>query len=79
MNILQVLHREENKLVQAFGKIEGELRGVRAAINALSSNGNGIKYATRVSKLRGKKLSAAHRHAIELGIAKAKKAAAAKA
>jgi hypothetical protein len=77
MNILQVLHREEKKLLQAYGKIEGELRGVRAAIKALSSNGNGIKYATRVSKLRGKKLSAAHRQAIKAGIAKAKKAKAA--
>ena len=72
MNILQVLHREEKKLLQAYGKVEAQLRGVRAAINALSSNGN--KLGGPVSKLRGKKLSAAHRLAIKAGIAKAKKA-----
>jgi hypothetical protein len=72
MNILQVLHREEKKLLQAYGKIEGELRGVRAAINAIGTNGH--NFVGRVSKLRGKKLSAAHRKAIKAGIAKAKAA-----
>jgi len=71
MNILKVLRKEEHKLLQAAGKIEGELSRIRAAINALGTNGT-------KHKLRGKKLSAAHRRAIREGIKKAKLAKAGK-
>jgi hypothetical protein len=68
--------RAERKLMKTFEKVEGQLRGIRAAINAL--NGNNVKVHTtrRGNKLRGRKLSAAHRRAIKEGIARAKKAAA---
>jgi hypothetical protein len=67
MNILKALHREERKLRVSQEKIEGQLHGIRAAINAVSGNGTG--------KRRGRphyKMSAAHRRAIRLGIARAK-------
>jgi hypothetical protein len=67
MEILRVLRTEERKLLQAAGKIEGELSRIRAAINALASNGAGRRHPRR-----GKKLSAAHRKAIKDGIRKAK-------
>jgi hypothetical protein len=68
MDVLRILHKEEHKLLQAAGKIEGELSRIRAAINALGTN-------SRPShKLKGKKLSAAHRRAIREGIRKAKAA-----
>jgi len=47
------------------------IRQWRGAINALSTNGH-KPYRAGVGKLRGKKLSAAHRQAIKRGIAKAK-------
>jgi len=75
MNILKVLHKEEHKLLQAAGKIEGELWRIRAAINALGTNGAGPRHG---NKLKGKKLSAAHRRAIREGIKKAKQAKAGK-
>lgn len=75
MDILKVLHKEERKLLGVKDKIAGRLTSLRAAIHALS--GNGSTYA-RVNKLRGKKLSAAHRRAIKAGWAK-RKAQAAKA
>jgi hypothetical protein len=62
--LIAMLRDEERKLA-------GRLTGLREAIQALS--GNSIKpHAGRGNKLRGKKLSAAHRHAIKLGIARAK-------
>ena len=71
MNILKVLHHEEKKLLQSAGKIESELTRIRAAINALASNGTGEKHR-QVDPRRGRKLSAAHRRAIKAGIARAK-------
>jgi hypothetical protein len=66
--LIAMLRDEERKLTS-------RLTGLRAAIHALS--GNSIEpHAARGNKLRGKKLSAAHRAAIKAGIAKAKKAAA---
>jgi len=67
MDITKVLEREEKKLAIAQDKTENKLRCVRAAISALNGS-------TRGSKLRGRRLSAAHRKAIKLGIARAKKA-----
>jgi hypothetical protein len=72
MNLLRVLHHEEKKLLQSAGKIEGELSRVRAAINALASNGTEEKHRRDVDPRRGRKLSAAHRRAIKAGIARAK-------
>ena len=73
MDVLRVLHNEERKLLAVADKIGMKLSQIRAAINAMSTNGN-RSVSARVSKLRGKKLSAAHRRAIKLGIARAKKA-----
>jgi len=66
MDLLKLLHEEERKLAS-------RLTGLRAAIHALSGKSN-KPHAGRGNKLRGKKLSAAHRAAIKAGIAKAKKA-----
>ncbi len=68
MNILKALHHEERKLLVSQEKIEGQIHGIRAAINAM----NGAHANGRPHKLKGKKLSAAHRRAIRLGIARAK-------
>jgi hypothetical protein len=72
MNILKVLHKEERKLTAASGKIEGELTRIRAAINALASNGTEEKHRRDVDPRRGRKLSAANRRAMKAGIARAK-------
>jgi hypothetical protein len=72
MNLLKVLHKEERKLLQSAGKIEGELTRIRAAINALASNGTEEKHRRDADPRRGRKLSAAHRRAIREGIRKAK-------
>jgi hypothetical protein len=69
MDKLMALLRDEER------KLAGRLNGLRAAIHALSGNSSKPN-AGRSNKLRGKKLSAAHRAAIKAGIAKAKKAAA---
>jgi hypothetical protein len=69
MDKLIALLRDEER------KLAGRLTGLRAAIHALSGNSS-TPNAGRGSKLRGKKLSVAHRAAIKAGIAKAKKAAA---
>ncbi len=71
MNILKALHHEEKKLLLSQEKIDGQLHGIRAAINAVSGNGTG----KRKRRPRGHKMSAAHKRAIRLGIAKAKAAA----
>ena len=73
MDVLKMLRKEEGKLLAVFGKAETKLSQIRAAINALSTNGH-KPFAARVSKLRGKKLSAAHRRAIKEGIKKARAA-----
>jgi hypothetical protein len=67
MDILAALHSEERKL-------ETQLRGVRAAIHALNGNAvsSRVVSSERGSTLKGRKLSAAHRRAIKVGIAKAK-------
>jgi hypothetical protein len=75
MDILKVLRKEERKLLAVFSNAEMKLSQVRAAINAMSTNGH-KSVAARASKLKGKPLSAAHRRAIKIGIAKAKRAAA---
>ncbi len=71
--LMRMLHREEKKLLSTQDKLAGKLINLRAAIHALAGNGN-KSVGARGSKLRGKKLSAAHRRAIKLGIARAKKA-----
>jgi hypothetical protein len=68
MDLLKMLRDEERRLV-------GRLTGLRAAIHALSGNSN-KPHAGRGNKLRGRKLSAAHRAAIKAGIARMKKIAA---
>ena len=73
MDVLKMLRKEEGKMLAVFGKMEMKLSQIRAAINAMSTNGN-KSVGARVSKRRGKKLSAAHKRAIKLGIARAKKA-----
>ena len=73
MDVLKVLRKEESKLLTVVGKAETKLSQIRAAINALSTNGH-KPFAARVSKLRGRKLSAAHRRAIKAGIRKARAA-----
>jgi len=64
--LIAMLRDEERKLA-------GRLTGLRAAIQALSGNSS-KPYVARAHKLKGRKLSAAHRAAIKAGIAKAKKA-----
>ena len=66
--LIAMLRDEERKLA-------GRLTGLRAAIQALRGNSS-KPYGARAHKLKGRKLSAAHRAAIKAGIAKAKKAAA---
>lgn len=66
MDVLKMLRKEEGKMLAAFSKAETKLSQIRAAINAMSANGN-KSVGARASKLRGKKLSAAHRRAIKLG------------
>jgi hypothetical protein len=66
MDLLKMLRDEERKLA-------GRLTGLRTAIAALSGNSS-EPHAGRRNKLRGRKLSAAHRAAIKAGIAKAKRA-----
>jgi hypothetical protein len=63
MDLLTVLRKEESRLLAASGKIGAKLCQIKAAINAMSSNAH-KPFASRVSKLRGKKLYAAHRAAI---------------
>jgi hypothetical protein len=63
--LIAMLRDEERKLA-------GRLAGLRAAIQALS--GNSKPHVARAHKLKGRKLSPAHRAAIKAGIAKAKRA-----
>ena len=67
MDKLIALLRDEER------KLAGRLTGLRSAIHALSGNSSKPR-ASRGNKLRGRKLSAAHRAAIKAGIAKARKA-----
>jgi hypothetical protein len=64
--LIAMLRDEERKLAE-------RLTGLRAAIHALSGNSS-KPHTGRGNKLRGRKLSAAHRAAIKAGIARAKKA-----
>ena len=73
MDLLKLLRKEEGKLLAVSSKVETKLSQIRAAINALSTNGH-KPYRAGVSKLRGRKLSAAHRQAIKRGIARARAA-----
>jgi hypothetical protein len=66
--LIAMLRDEERKLAS-------RLTGLRSAIQALSGNSS-KPHGGSGNKLRGRKLSAAHRAAIKAGIAKAKKAAA---
>ena len=70
MDILKALHNEERKLLLVAGKVDSELSRIRAAINALGTNG--AKPRQGGDPRRGKRLSAAHRRAIREGIKKAK-------
>ena len=72
VDILRILRKEESKLLAAQDKVAHRLVGLRGAITALSGNATHTRVADRGSKLRGKKLSAAHRAAIKRGIARAK-------
>ena len=72
MDLLTVLRKEESRLLASSNKIGAKLSQVRTAINAMSSNGH-KPFAARVSKRRGKKLSAAHRAAITAAWAKRRK------
>jgi hypothetical protein len=66
MDILAALRSEAKKL-------EMQLGGIKQAIHALSGHtSDGSSGSDRGSKLKGKKLSAAHRRAIKVGIAKSK-------
>jgi hypothetical protein len=68
MDIVAALRSEARKL-------ETQLGGIKQAIHALNgytSNGDHSSGSDRGSKLKGKKLSAAHRRAIKVGIAKSK-------
>jgi hypothetical protein len=65
--LIAMLRDEERKLA-------GRLTGLRAAIQALAGTNSSKPYVARAHKLKGRKLSAAHRAAIKAGIAKAKKA-----
>jgi hypothetical protein len=66
MDIVAALKSEEKKL-------ETRLGGIREAIHALNGHtSDGSSGSDRGSKLKGKKLSAAHRRAIKIGIAKSK-------
>jgi hypothetical protein len=72
MDILAALKQEEKKLVSEQGQIATRLGGLRQAISALNGHFDGQPSSDRGSKLRGKKLSAAHRRAIKAGIARKK-------
>ena len=73
MDVLRILRKEESKLLAAQDKVAHRLVGLRGAINALSGDhAVRARVADGRSKLRGKKLSAAHRAAIKRGIAKAR-------
>jgi hypothetical protein len=76
MDILAALKQEEKKLVSEQGQIATRLGGLRQAISALNGHLDGHldgqPSGDRGSKLRGKKLSAAHRRAIKAGIARKK-------
>ncbi|HUC54849.1 MAG TPA: hypothetical protein VMR90_12425 [Candidatus Cybelea sp.] len=71
--LMRMLHREEKKLLSTQDKVAGKLTNLRAAIHALAGNGN-KSVGARVSKLKGKPLSAKHRAAIRAGWAKRRKA-----
>jgi hypothetical protein len=71
MDVLMLLRNEEKKLLAVSNKIGMKLSQIRAAIHALSGNSS-KPHTSRGNKLRGRKLSAAHRRAIKVGIAKAK-------
>lgn len=73
MNLTKAMHREERKLLAAKSKLDVQLEGIRAAINALASNGSKPHVKAR-HKLAGRKISAAHRRAIKAGWARRKKA-----
>jgi len=73
VDVLRILRKEESKLLAAQDKVAHRLAGLRGAINALSGDHAArARVADRRSKLRGRKLSAAHRAAIKRGIAKAR-------
>jgi hypothetical protein len=80
MNLIGALRREERKLLTTQQEVAGRLRGVVAALHALNGHvpralhnmPSEITISTGGHKLKGRKLSAAHRRAIKIGIAKAK-------
>jgi hypothetical protein len=74
MDIVAALRTEERKLLTAQQEVAGKLRGVVAAIQALNgpASSSRVVSSERGSKLKGRKLSAAHRLAIKQGIARRK-------
>ena len=71
--VMRLLVKEEKKWLGLKDKAASRLMSLRAAINAMSTNGN-RSVGARVSKLKGKPLSAAHKRAIKAGWAKRRKA-----
>jgi len=71
--VMRLLVKEEKKWLGLKDKAASRLMSLRAAINAMSTNGN-RSVGARVSKLKGKPLSVAHKRAIKAGWAKRRKA-----
>jgi hypothetical protein len=67
VDLLTVMRKEESRLLAASGKIGAKLSQITMSSNVRKP------LAARVSKLRGKKLSAAHRAAITAAWAKRRK------
>ena len=74
MDIVAALKTEEKKLETRLGDIRQAIRALNGyAPRAINHTPSEIEISgDRGSKLRGRKLSAAHRRAIKVGIAKAK-------
>jgi hypothetical protein len=72
MDIVAALKSEEKKLETRLGGIRQAIRALNGyALRAINHMPSEIS-SDRGSKLRGRKLSASHRRAIKIGIAKAK-------
>ena len=74
MDIIAALKNEERKLETRLGGIKRAIQALNGyAPRAIKNMPSEIEISSdRGSKLRGRKLSAAHRRAIQLGIQKAK-------
>jgi len=70
--VMRLLVKEEKKWLGLKDKAASRLMSLRAAINAMANGNRSV--GARVSKLKGKPLSAAHKRAIKAGWAKRRKA-----